>query len=95
MNECPGFTHQSGCAKIGYLEAALACLSINMTSSEVMPEQILHIIDASLNRVGKGLRLNTSQVAAAGAGSVAVISAVLEAESPEKAVRKIIDNHKT
>ena len=67
---------------------------------ETTSTRTLRIVDASLNRIGEGLRLledlarlllndATLEVLDAGADSVAVISAVLQAESPEKATRQI------
>ena len=65
-----------------------------MSSLDRMPSQILHIIDAGMNRIGEALRAigginmdNVAKVIAAGADSVSIISA----DNPEEAARQIVE----
>ena len=67
-----------------------------MSMLDRMPHQILRIIDASMNRIGEGLRTigginidNAAEVIAAGADSVSIISA----DNPEEAARQIVERH--
>jgi len=54
--------------------------------------QIRQAVSLPLVAIGGITRDNAAEVMAAGADSVAVISAVLSAESPEEAARQIVDN---
>ena len=54
--------------------------------------QVRQATSLPLVAIGGINRDNAAEVMAAGADSVAVISAVLEAESPEEAARQIIDS---
>ena len=63
-----------------------------------MPNQILRIIDAGMNRIGEALRAigginvdNVTEVVAAGADSVLIISTLLSADNPEEAARQIVE----
>ena len=69
-----------------------------MSSLNRMPSQILRIIDAGMNRIGEALRAigginvdNVTEVVAAGADSVLIISALLSTDNPEEAARQIVE----
>ena len=69
-----------------------------MSSLNRMPSQILRIIDAGMNRIGEALRAigginvdNVTEVVAAGADSVLIISTLLSADNPEEAARQIVE----
>jgi thiamine-phosphate diphosphorylase len=65
------------------------------TARVVGPErlrQVRQAVSLPIVAIGGINKDNAAEVMTAGADSVAVISAVLEAESPEKAARQIVDS---